>query len=64
MKIRFLIPFRRWRPDEETDWADGAANVLIARGIAREVVEGEKIRSGGEDDQKQVKSRPRGQRRQ
>lgn len=37
MKVRFLREWRGIRRDTVRDWPDGAANLLISRGICAEV---------------------------
>lgn len=41
MVIRFLQRWRQQKPGTVTEWPDGAANVLIKRGIAIAVVNGD-----------------------
>lgn len=36
MRVQFLQRWRGFRPDQITDFPDGAANVLIRRGIAKQ----------------------------
>jgi hypothetical protein len=40
MKIRFLRRWRGCRINDVYEWSDGAARILIERGIAREVKRG------------------------